>query len=175
MLPGGLCAIPLTKGAVTVIDQADLPFVLGRSWYLKSERSRYAATKQTCAPSILLHRHLLGVSGRALVDHINGDSLDNRRSNLRLSTTSLNAANKTMPRHSSMFKGVCFDARPKRQSPWKAQIRVSGRLRLLGFFRTQEDAALAYDLAAIRFFGERAKTNIIENGPQFGELFGETA
>lgn len=109
-----------------------------------------------------LHRYLLEQSGGALVDHRDGDTLNNRLSNLRLCTPQQNKANSVKPRGDcwSKFKGVCW-VPPKQR--WVAQIQVTrdGR-RVYAFrrwFRDEVDAAVAYDHAARLEFGEFACLN----------------
>ncbi|MHC4389402.1 MAG: HNH endonuclease, partial [Planctomycetota bacterium] len=99
---------------------------------------------------------LINVPEGYVIDHINGDGLDNRKANLRLATVAQNAwnANKRNPR--SGYKGVCF-AGEKRL--WRAAI-VCNRKRIhLGYFRDRTTAAKAYDTAAKRLHGEFASLN----------------
>jgi hypothetical protein len=87
------------------------------------------------------------------IDHINGNSLDNRKSNLRICAPSENSGNSRGHRDSlTGYKGVTFD---KQRQKWVATIQG----RFLGRFEKIEDAGLAYDLAAKKVFGEFAKTN----------------
>lgn len=104
-----------------------------------------------------MHRLLTGCPEGLVVDHINGDSLDNRRSNLRICTQRQNRWNRAKRmRAQSKFKGVWFD---KDRDLWIAQIgHDSDRLRL-GAFEREEDAARQYDRAARLLFGAFARTN----------------
>jgi hypothetical protein len=104
--------------------------------------------------------HRLLIPGTHEVDHKNGDGLDNRRStNLRPATHQQNNANRAKARGSSRFKGVSWD-RPSRR--WYASIRGEGRSRNLGKFDSEVAAARAYNAAAVKFFGEYARLNIID-------------
>ena len=90
------------------------------------------------------------------VDHINGNRADNRWSNLRLASRAENNANAGLPKNNtSGVKGVSFD--PKRKRPWRAMISKDNRSRLLGDFSTKEEAATAYQQAAMEQFGEFAR------------------
>jgi hypothetical protein len=91
------------------------------------------------------------------VDHINRDKLDDRWCNLRLATRSQNSANVALrPNSTSGFIGVTFD---KARDKWRAQIRIAGRKVNLGRFASAEEAARAYDAAALKEFGEFAELN----------------
>lgn len=92
------------------------------------------------------------------VDHRNGNGLDNRRENLRITTRSENLANTDGRGGTSQFKGVSYDLRTHR---WKAQITVDGRNRNLGRYDTEDQAALAYNLAATDAWGEYARLNVV--------------
>ncbi len=103
-----------------------------------------------------MHRQIIGVTGRTEVDHINGDRLDNRRSNLRAATRQQNSWNSGAQRRrsrTSRYKGVSFD---KSRGLWTAHILNKN----LGRFDTEEEAALTYDKAATELFGEFAYLNL---------------
>lgn len=93
-------------------------------------------------------------------DHIDLNKLNNVVSNLRVATRSQNQANSVKLRGVSKYKGVYFDNRRKR-NPWSSGISMSGKTIHLGTFPTQEQAASAYNKAALEHFGEFARTNEI--------------
>lgn len=106
---------------------------------------------------IPLHRILIGAFPGEVVDHINGDTLDNRLRNLRICTNAENARNSRKRAGSgSQFKGV---TRIKGTNRWRAQIMVNGQKRNLGSFRDEESAAKCYDAKARELHGEFAKCN----------------
>ena len=159
--------IPLTRGKVAIVDDADFERLSQSQWYAHSIGYTFYARTTTPRPerrTVLMHRELLGAKG---VDHINGDGLDNRRCNLRLATGTQNQANKraTLSLNgvpvSSRYKGV---SRRKGRRRWNAAIKVQGRRISLGTFRTERDAALAYNGAAVTYFGEFARLNEIPAG-----------
>lgn len=90
-----------------------------------------------------------------LIDHRDGNGLNNLPSNLRIATSTENSRNRRKnSNNQSGYKGVCWCARK-----WRAAIRVNGKLKHLGYFENVTDAALAYDVAAIHYFGEFAHLN----------------
>lgn len=112
-----------------------------------------------------LHREILRRKvGRNLIkgertDHINGNSLDNTRSNLRISNASTNTANSNKYMKdisSSMYKGVAWD---RDVNKWRASITKDRHLRYIGIYYNEIEAAKAYDRKAIELFGEYARLN----------------
>lgn len=147
--------IPLTQGRFAVVDVADLDLVRPYSW---SSSNGYAAHK-TEKDKVYMHRLIMGLGkgDKRYVDHINGDTGDNRRSNLRIVTMSENLRNmRRQAPHSSRFKGVTWDAR---RETWAAQATLNYRHHFLGYHDTEELAAQAYDAFARQHFGAHARTN----------------
>lgn len=110
---------------------------------------------------ISLHRFLMGLKStdKRVVDHINHDTLENRYCNLRLCTRSQNQQNRRKRRGqilTSAYKGVRWH---KKTSKWEAQICIQGKNKYLGLFAEEKDAALAYNEAASKCFGEFACLN----------------
>ncbi len=160
--------IPLTQGQSVKVDNRDYAWLSGFKWcaYRRSNTvARFYAVRSTSKFGIVyMHRMILGL-GRGdhrESDHINGNGLDNRRNNLRICNHSENLRNLTAKKHSKTgFKGVFFYQRRPTHSPkWISEIRVNGKTTRLGsYFTSPEDAAKAYDEAAIRLHGEFAKLN----------------
>lgn len=123
--------------------------------YIQGTYKSKAETK-----SVSLHRVLTGALPGELVDHINGNTLDNRRSNLRICTRAQNSMNssKKYKKKTATHKGVHWN---KQKKKWKAEIRINYKKQHLGFYLTQEEAALAYNKKAIELFGEFARLNKI--------------
>ena len=147
----------LSQGRVALVDASDLPVLLWRKWNaFRAGRTWYAATNID-GHRLYLHRFLMQPGDRMEVDHINGDGLDNRRSNLRVCTHAENLRNqRTQLGGSSRFRGVTWYTRRQR---WHAQIKVEGKHKSLGYYRAEEDAARAYDAGALRLHGEFARLN----------------
>ena len=164
MSDSGVGIIPLTRGFVALVDAKDIPLVSGSLWLAhESSRGRiYAARNAPGRGIIYLHR-VIGCAPR--LDHINGDTLDCRRVNLRPATVienNRNSAAKHARRVSPMpsrFKGVSWE---KRRHAWVAYIGEGGRHHYLGLHKDEEAAARAYDAAAIDRYGEFARLNFPE-------------
>jgi hypothetical protein len=106
---------------------------------------------------IRLHRLIAGASKTDIVDHINGDVLDNRRCNLRVCNAKENARNQakqSSPRLTSSFKGV-----HRFKSGWRVMIGYEGRVHHVAVCGREEAAARLYDAAASLLFGEFARLN----------------
>ena len=108
--------------------------------------------------NVRLHRFIMGVTDpKILVDHINGNPLDNRKSNLRICDSTGNARNsRKLKKKTSIYKGVY---RSKLRKAWACTIRINGKNKVIDFFQNEIEAAKAYDEAAKEHYGEFAKTN----------------
>lgn len=144
--------VVLSKGKVALVDDEDFEMLSKSSWCVSDG---YAFNTQLGR----MHRMLLGAPEGVMVDHRNGDRLDNRRSNLRLCTNSQNQANRRVVRGVSPFKGVTWQKRPSGRGMWKAVLIANGVAMYLGTFKTDLDAATAYNDAALKHFGEFAHLN----------------
>lgn len=154
---GDLAYVPLTKGKFAVIDAADIDLVKDKNWSYVSgpQGNGYAKAAINRSGFLPLHRRIMTAPPGYVVDHINGDGLDNRRVNLRIATTAQNAMNKRgRVTGSSVYKGVTFD---KKTGKWQAAIRFNGKEVYLGQFATDAEAHLAYSEAAAEKFGEFAR------------------
>jgi hypothetical protein len=152
--------IPLSRGLVALVDDADADAVraVGK-WYANpSDRAFYARKNFQVRPgqwvSVRMHTFL---TGWPLVDHRNGDGLDNRRANLRPTSPAGNGQNKGLRTdNASGYKGVYWHTQSRR---WRGQIYVDGRSVHLGSFGDPITAASAYDAAALDAWGEFARLN----------------
>lgn len=135
----GAIWLPTSRRRFVLVDEVDVD-KFGLREKSIGETSGYASIRGQ-----LLHRILMGDPQSLQVDHINGDPLDCRRSNLRLVTGAQNRGNTKARAGTSRFKGVHRDRRTR---SWTAAINFGGRVRRLGSFATEEDAARAYDAAA---------------------------
>lgn len=159
---GKHCWIDLTSGLVALADAHYAPALGVWSWSAKRDGKRYYAVRthtektngQRRWVTIRMH-HVVLPAFSFLVDHKNGNGLDNRKSNLRLATHSENAQNSRHRKHtSSQYRGVSV-----RNGLWTALITQRGQQFYLGQFHSEEEAAKAYDAAALRMHGQFASLN----------------
>jgi hypothetical protein len=157
-----MIAVPLTRGFVALLDDNDLPLVDQYKWFVHIHPNKhgiryYAATRERRTQIIkYMHRLLMGAQKGHDIDHINHNGLDNRRCNLRACTRSENMANVRKYRGMSCYKGVSWS---NKNSKWQATVCANGKQHFLGTFINEADAAVAYDNAAQKLFGEFAFTN----------------
>lgn len=157
----GTLLVPLTQGLVAVIDRIDGGLVGRLCWRASIDRrSRYAIAdivKGNGRKSVIgMHRLILSTPSGVQVDHVDGDGLNNRRSNIRICSPSQNHQNLRVSGGTSRFKGVGW-CRQKRR--WRAQIKQDGHSFHCGYFASEIDAAKAYNVAASKRFGEFACLN----------------
>jgi hypothetical protein len=154
--------IYLGEGEWTIVDPADYYQFGNFKWYIGGHGTKFYAVRSVkIGPeqikTVRLHREIISASEGLLVDHINGNSLDNRRANLRLATHAQNMHNRRKRKNTtSRFIGVYFD---KERGKWVAQIKYQGERILLGRFDSEIDGARAYDEAAKKCRGEYARLN----------------
>lgn len=171
---GEIAHVPLTKGMVAIIDSRHAHAVeSGGLWHATDTHGVYYARRSVVIAgkqnNIKLHRFIwaqeYGREPVGIIDHKNRNTLDCRADNLREASTTQSSANRGKPRNNtSGYKGVSFDATRNSPKKWKSYIRggherAGTRKLSLGWFLTAEEAAYAYDAAAIRIYGEFAQTN----------------
>lgn len=155
--------VELSRGFVALIDDEDAELVGRYKWWAHGrDRWVYACAWHRYGPRwqdrrmIQMHRLIMGVWDGRKVDHRNHDTLDNRRDNLRLGTNANNQANRISAVGTSRFKGVSWNTQKQK---WRATIYREGRTIFLGYFDSEEEAALAYNAVAARMDGEFACLN----------------
>ncbi len=147
--------IPLTQGQNAIVDAIDFERVSKHLWYAQWNKSvgSFYATRKALGRSILLHRFILSCMPGESGDHKDGNTLDNRRLNLRKCSYAQNRANqRKRSDNSSGYKGVCYDSK-------RCKWRSTAKNVHVGYFSTNLEAAHAYDEKAKELFGEFAKLN----------------
>ena len=153
--------IPLTCGKVALVDDEDYEWLIKYVWSYTSngyvvDGGRFAHGKGT-----LMHRAIMKPGKMQVIDHINGNPLDNRKCNLRICIQKQNAQNRVgVKRNTSGHKGVFWKQDHKK---WCACININSKRKYLGYFNNSLDAAIAYDQAALKYFGEYARFNYAED------------
>jgi hypothetical protein len=163
--------IPLTRGKFAVVDDEDFDELSRYNWHCvtsKKSQTIYAARTATQAERmsgapkfIKMHRQITMAPPRQRIDHKDGDGLNNRRDNLRFATHQQNMFNKSREQRSSAkYKGLA-----RHSTGWISSIIVNDKAHHLGIFPTQWAAAIVYNTAALRYFGEFARLNAIPDRP----------
>lgn len=160
-IEGNIAYIPLTKGYEAVIDAADVPLVNSFHWFVLTQNSGRIYAGRNVKVSVnrwtieRLHHVLFGASDNMDVDHIDGNGLNNCRSNLRFATRSQNLGNSRPHKDGTCgTKGIHVHS----NGSFRAQICVNGKRIHLGLFKDREAAGKAYADAALKHFGEFART-----------------
>lgn len=154
--------LTLKNDVKVLIDGRDFKRTRGHNWFLTRNGQKrgpsyvradvWANGKRT---RVTLHRLIMKAKPGQIVDHINCDTLDNRRSNLRFATPLQNVANSRISkRNKSGYKGVFWN---KNQNRFQSKVRVDGKYVHLGNFKDPIDAYCAYCVAAKLIYGEFAR------------------
>jgi hypothetical protein len=151
-------SIPLGKAAVALVDDADYDHLKSIAWFVNKDRYAVGFVPTNSRFQLTyMHRLILNAQTGELVDHINGNTLDNRRENLRLVTSLQNHHNRGLSSLSTTgLKGVGWH---KHAGKYQARIGYKGLRCHLGFFDDPETAALAYDFAARTLLGAFGRLN----------------
>ena len=141
--------IPLSQGKFALVDDKDYDYLNQWKWYAhKSYRVWYARkTVKVRGVTVLMHREILQCPRGIGSDHINGDGLDNRRTNLRRCTQRQNNRN---PHPASGFLGTTLHKSGK----WQATVTCKGKCYYLGLYTSRQEAADAHTRKAKKLFGE---------------------
>lgn len=150
--------IPLTQGKEVIVDDEDYEYLNQWKWFFKKGYpARNITISKNKRKTIFLYNILLNPEPGYIIDHIDGNPLNNLKSNLRLTTKSQNNQNRTKSKFkSSKYKGVSWY---KKLNKWRAFISVNYKFKHIGLFESEVDAAKAYNTAALTYFKDYAKLN----------------
>lgn len=148
--------IPLGKGKFATIDDEDYERINKHTWHLTNQKKDYAARWEK-KKAIFMHREILGISHGTVTDHIDGNGLNNQKSNLRPCNYSQNNMN-ARKRYGciSKYKGVSWDNKKRK---WRVRIGFYRKRIRVGNYKNEIEAAIAYDRQAFNIFGVFAHTN----------------
>jgi len=164
--------ISLTQNKFTQVDDEDFEWLNQWKWYANKSKNTFYALRNK---GVIMHREILRRRLKKIyninfyetilqVDHINRNGLDNRKSNLRIATHSQNACNKPKVCGKSKYKGVHLD---KKSGIYYVLLKLNGKIIFQKWgFSNQEEAAIAYNKAAIKYHGEFACLNDIQDVSQ---------
>lgn len=158
--------IPLTQGKFAIVDDEDYNALNQFKWHTEKRYNHLYATRTLRVDeifpntSIKMHRQIMSAKGGEFVDHKNGNGLDNRKQNLRLSKTlNGNCQNRgTSKNNTSGYKGV-YKTKNLKIPKWIARINAKRKIYYLGIYKDPREAAIVYDSACRILHGEYAKTN----------------
>ncbi len=157
--------IQLTQGKVAVVDDDLFNYLNQFKWYANNLNGKFYAVRRFMVKKgkqsvILMHRDIMKPNKGFVIDHIDGDTLNNSINNLRICKHEENLRNQKINKNNkSGFKGVYFC---KQRNKFRAEIKKDRQKYFLGLFIDPKDAASAYNKAAIKFHGEFAKLNKID-------------
>ncbi|MEN6576647.1 MAG: HNH endonuclease [Phycisphaerales bacterium] len=152
------CRIPLSKDLFALVDPEDFEKLSRHTWFAIGKSPHIYAVRHEKGRFLYMHREITKAPGNRFVDHINCDTLDNTRDNLRLCTRRQNHANTCSRRGSSRFVGVS-----RHGDKWMAYINWRGKHYHLGLFDDEVEAAKARDRKAWELHGEFAYLNFPED------------
>jgi hypothetical protein len=165
--------IKLTQGKVALVDDEDYDELRRYRWSAAKKGNTYyvrrGGNSKRGIKQIIMHRIIIGAKDDDFVDHRDGNALNNQKINLRICKPQQNSWNSKPHCNSlSKYKGVTLRANASLKKRWRAGIEINGKNIHLGDYYTEEEAALAYDKAAIKRQGEFARLNV--NGDEYGYL-----
>lgn len=154
--------IPLTRGYFAKVDDEDYMELAKARWYADIKGNGVYAKRRVSVDGrsriVGMHRFLMGYPVGLQVDHINGDTLDNRKSNLRVCTNSENSRNRNKSSsNKSGYKGVYWS---KQKNKWSVEVIKDYKKHYGGSFDNLKDAVISYNNLSAKLFGEFFRPNV---------------
>jgi hypothetical protein len=146
--------IPIGEDLFALVDDEDYELVSKFNWH-KHKSSSYG--QYYASSNVKMHRLVMDAKPGEIIDHINGDSLDNRKENLRLCTHSQNQQNTQSRGGSSRYKGVSYNKKAKK---WRGGFFIHGKTYYCGSFESEDECARAVDKKRLEICGEFAVLNL---------------
>jgi len=150
----------LTQGKVAEVDEGDLKRLAAHKWYAAFNGTHWYARTAINRTKVYMHRFLMNPGDGYQVDHIDGNTLNNCRNNLRVCTNHQNRMNQKKRPGRSKYKGVIWF---KQTGKWQACITLNKKKRHLGYFFCEKEAARVYNKQAKKLFGRFARLNEVED------------
>lgn len=152
----GKMKIPVGHDRFAYVDNEDYRYINSFKWCSRKQGRTFYARRQVKTErgkrAMEMHRFIMNPGPGLEIDHIDGNGLNNSRSNLRIVTHAQNAMNRTISKNNtSGFKGVSWHRVAKK---WRSSIGFMGKSIIIGMFDSRIDAANAYKQAEIKYFGE---------------------
>lgn len=157
--------IQLTQGKVALVDDDMYDYLMQWKWFANNIKGYFYAgrniTSSKCKQSrISMHRLIMKPDKGMIIDHLDGDALNNQKNNLRICNHSENMRNRKLGKNNtSGYKGVSYQ---KRDNNWRSYIKFNNKTINIGTYTNPIDAARAYNEAAIKYHGKFAKLNILD-------------
>jgi hypothetical protein len=168
------------KGLYAQVDDEDYEYLtqwkwnIGRPWNIPGKEPQRYAKRRTWIPGIgsgpyvVMHRVVMGITdGNVLIDHIDRDSLNNQKSNLRIATWSQNMSN-VGPKKKGKYKGVekvVYKTNQGDKIAWRARCMKDRKGYYGSFCKTEEEAALSFNELCKKLHGEYVYLNVIKQVP----------
>lgn len=154
--------LPLTRERFATVDDQDFDWLNQWKWSMTGNgyAVRNARVERGLYTVVRMHRFIVDAPDGMFVDHINGDTTDNRRDNLRVCTAHQNTFNRGKQKNNkSGFKGVYLHKKKNLKKPWFARIKMRDKHHSSGGYTTSLEAAIAYNQLATQLHGEFARLN----------------
>jgi hypothetical protein len=142
---GIMTKIHLTQNKYTLIDDEDYELLSQRKWYAVKNGNTYYAGTWIKGITVFMHKVIMNPKSKQITHHMDGNGLNNQKKNLRLCTYGEHNQTKVKTNCISKYKGVW-----KSKKRWRATIYINGKPKNIGHFKNEKDAALAYNIAAVK-------------------------